>query len=333
MRSAIGGTSANETISSRPAQPRTAFSTLSINVGLVYKIDGRSAHCRSRLALMEPRQESRRFVSKNRRRGVVGNLVVTVASYPRESLPATMKPARSSGNQHGRRLRPSFHGGAAARKDRCDRSPPSGDHVIRFGISIGRSTRHRHGAWRNTRSPRPRRTRADNLETRHAWQTGGARNVGHGFPYEFCHQPEFCGAPGILCRVQSLSIAPAKQSLHTLLISIGPEPGKMNCITSTSRRHVCLRSSRQPFLSAARSNGRPQAVTHSARWLPLQPLRAHQRADPAGLNLTWRASPDQGHRSEDRACDRLRSQTDIRLASFLQIRHGRPGQRGFLPVA
>src|SRR5579862_913201 len=169
---AVGGTAANENLQSTPLA-EDGFLYLTDQWGVLYKIDARSGEAGRIVWRMDPGQE--KVPLANRGAAMLGNLVVTVASYP----PRVIATDKESGkvvwetNLSDGQVDVQLTAAPLAVKDKIIIGASGGDNGVRDWIA-GLDAATGKLAWRKYVIPAPGEPGSETWKDKNnAWQTGG----------------------------------------------------------------------------------------------------------------------------------------------------------------
>jgi alcohol dehydrogenase (cytochrome c) len=169
---AIGGSSVNENLEATPLA-EDGFLYVVDQLGVLYKIDGRSGEIGRIIWRMDPGQE--KVPLSNRGAALWGNLVVTVANYPPRMIATDKQTGRVvwQSNLSDGQVDVQLTAAPIVVRDKIFLGAAGGDRGVRdFIVAVDAATGKI--AWRKYVIPAPGEPGSDTWKDHHnAWQTGG----------------------------------------------------------------------------------------------------------------------------------------------------------------
>ena len=169
---AIAGSSVNENLEATPLA-EDGFLYVVDQLGVLYKIDGRSGELGRIIWRMDPGQE--KMPLSNRDAALWGNLIVTVANYPPRMIATDKQSGRVvwQSNLSDGQVDVQLTAAPIVVRDKIVLGAAGGDHGVRdFIVAVDAATGKI--AWRKYVIPAPGEPGSDTWKDHHhAWQTGG----------------------------------------------------------------------------------------------------------------------------------------------------------------
>jgi alcohol dehydrogenase (cytochrome c) len=275
---ALGGTSVNENLESTPLA-EDGFLYVVDQLGVLYKIDGRSGEAGRILWRMDPGQE--KLPLANRGAALWGNLVVTVANYPARVIATDKETGKITweANLSDGQADLQLTAAPLAVKDKIVLGAAGGDHGVRdFIVALDGATGK--PIWRKYVVPAPGEPGSGTWKDKNnAWQTGGGAMWVTG-SYDVASNQVLWGT-GNPVPMYDPYYRPGDNLYTNSVISWDPDTGKMNWyhqyvpgdmwdydaagthilidgVVAGEPRKLVMHSARNGFLYAfERTNGQP----------------------------------------------------------------------------